>query len=194
MEHIFFVLRKYLRIFQLKSSILGLGRTWFSFSFFVLPYQLINQFPFSPNHLWVKKKTKREKDLQDCIAGSLLIKIFDDIFFSHNLSLCSQRACEQEHFLLFSCENPSTETTQYTLRMRAQFFFFFESFNLWRPLLMIALYHQTKTPISFWCRRELNLRSLIQPSEILPVELTGTRAQPMLDHTIYGSCPLCVCF
>ena len=30
-------------------------------------------------------------------------------------------------------------------------FFFFErkSFHLWRPLLMIALYHQTKTPISF---------------------------------------------
>ena len=31
------------------------------------------------------------------------------------------------------------------------FFFFFlrKSFNSWRPLLMIALYHQTKTPISF---------------------------------------------
>ena len=54
------------------------------------------------------------------------------------------------------------------------FFFFLESFNLWRPLLMIVLYHQTKTPISFWCRRGLNLRSFIQPSEILPVELTGT--------------------
>ena len=58
-------------------------------------------------------------------------------------------------------------------------FFYRESFNLWRPLLMIAFYHQTKTPISFWCRsfwcrRGLNLRSLIQPSETLPVELTGT--------------------
>ena len=41
-----------------------------------------------------------------------------------------------------------------------------------------ALYHQTKTPISFWCRRGLNSRSLIQPSETLPVELTGT-------HMIY---------
>ena len=51
--------------------------------------------------------------------------------------------------------------------------FFWESFNLWCPLLMIVLYHQTKTPISFWCRREF-LRSLIQPSETLPVELTGT--------------------
>ena len=39
---------------------------------------------------------------------------------------------------------------------------------------MIALYHQTKTPISFWCRWGLNLRSLIQPLEILPVELTET--------------------
>ena len=51
---------------------------------------------------------------------------------------------------------------------------FWENFNLWRPLLMIALYHQTKTPISFWCRRGLNPRSLIQPSETLPVKLTGT--------------------
>ena len=53
-------------------------------------------------------------------------------------------------------------------------FFFLESFNLWRPLLMIALYHQTKTPISFLCRRGLNLRSLIQSLETLPVKLTGT--------------------
>ena len=52
--------------------------------------------------------------------------------------------------------------------------FFRESFNLWRPLLMIAHYHQIKTPISFWCRRRLNFRSLIQPSETLPVELTET--------------------
>ena len=37
-----------------------------------------------------------------------------------------------------------------------------------------ALYHQTKTPIGFWCRRRLNPRSLIQPSETLPVEQTGT--------------------
>ena len=26
---------------------------------------------------------------------------------------------------------------------------FLESFNLWRPLLIITLYYQTKTPISF---------------------------------------------
>ena len=58
------------------------------------------------------------------------------------------------------------------------FFFFFErereSFNLWRPLLMIALYFQTKTSISFWCKRGLNPRSLIQPLETLPVELIET--------------------
>ena len=46
------------------------------------------------------------------------------------------------------------------------FFFLKESFNLWRPLLMIVLYHQTKTPISFLCRQRLNPKSLIQPSEI----------------------------
>ena len=39
---------------------------------------------------------------------------------------------------------------------------------------MIALYHQTKTPISFWYKRGLNPRSLILQLEILPAELTGT--------------------
>ena len=54
------------------------------------------------------------------------------------------------------------------------FFFFLENFNLWRPLLMVTLYHQIKTPISFWCRRRLNPKFLIQPSETLPVELIET--------------------
>ena len=53
-------------------------------------------------------------------------------------------------------------------------FFFLRSFNLWRPLLIIALYYQTKISINFWCRRGLNLRSLIQSSETLPVKLTWT--------------------
>ena len=39
---------------------------------------------------------------------------------------------------------------------------------------MIAFYHQTKIPINFWCRQKLNLRSLIEPSEILSVELNKT--------------------
>ena len=37
-----------------------------------------------------------------------------------------------------------------------------------------ALYYQIKTTIGFWCRRRLGPRFLIQPSETLPVELTGT--------------------
>ena len=40
------------------------------------------------------------------------------------------------------------------------FFFFWESFNLWCPHLIIVFYHQTKKPINFWCRWRLNLRSL----------------------------------
>ena len=47
-----------------------------------------------------------------------------------------------------------------------------ENFNLWRPLLMIILYHQIKIPINFWCRWRLNLKSLIQQSETLLVKLT----------------------
>ena len=43
-----------------------------------------------------------------------------------------------------------------------------------RLLLMIALHHQTKTPIGFLCRRKLNLRSLIQPLKTITIELTGT--------------------
>ena len=64
-------------------------------------------------------------------------------------------------------------------------FFFRESFNLWRPLLMITLYHQTKTPISFWCRRGLNPRSLIQPSETLPKLINVIHQINILNnHTI----------
>ena len=53
-------------------------------------------------------------------------------------------------------------------------FFFRESFNLWRLLLMIAFYHQTKTPINFWWKQELNPISLIQLSKALLVELIRT--------------------
>ena len=38
---------------------------------------------------------------------------------------------------------------------------------------MIAFYHQTETPINFWCRQRLNPKSLIQSYETLPVELTN---------------------
>ena len=37
-----------------------------------------------------------------------------------------------------------------------------------------AFYYQTKTPIGFWCRRELNSRSPVQQLETLLVELTKT--------------------
>ena len=37
---------------------------------------------------------------------------------------------------------------------------------------MKTLYHQTKTPIGFWCKWRLNGRFLIQRSKTLPVELT----------------------
>ena len=63
----------------------------------------------------------------------------------------------------------------YLLKIHARFFLsFLESYNLWRLLLMIALYRQTKTPINFWYRQGLNPRSLIQPSNTLLVELTET--------------------
>ena len=51
---------------------------------------------------------------------------------------------------------------------------------------MIAFYHQTKIPISFWCKRGLNTRSLIQPSETLPVELTGTHIRVLALDVLNG--------
>ena len=43
-------------------------------------------------------------------------------------------------------------------------------------------YYQAKTPIDFWCRRDLNPagfepRSLARRQETLPVELTGTHTK-----------------
>lgn len=40
-------------------------------------------------------------------------------------------------------------------------FFFFKSVNLWCPLLIIALYHHSKTLISFWCKQRMNLKFYI---------------------------------
>ena len=57
------------------------------------------------------------------------------------------------------------------LKKKKKFFFFERVLSLWYPLLIITLYHQTKTLINFLCRQELNPRSLIQSLEILPVEL-----------------------
>ena len=42
---------------------------------------------------------------------------------------------------------------------------------------MIVFYHQIKTPIGFWYRRGLNLKSLIQPAAPLPIELTKTHSK-----------------
>ena len=50
-----------------------------------------------------------------------------------------------------------------------------KSFSLWHLLLIITFYHQTKTPIGFWCKWGMNHRSLIQSSETLPVELIRTQ-------------------
>ena len=41
-----------------------------------------------------------------------------------------------------------------------------------------GFYYQTKITIDFWYRQELKLKSLFQPSETLPVDLTRT-------HNIY---------
>ena len=63
---------------------------------------------------------------------------------------------------------------------------------------MIVFYHQTKTPINFWCRWGLNFRSFIQSLETLSIELAETYNYywflslwlriklPVLYHNILG--------
>ena len=67
--------------------------------------------------------------------------------------------------------------------------FFFREFQLMVSTFDGSfLYHQIKTPINFWCRRGLNPRSVIQPSETLPFELTEThKLNPikLLCKTLY---------
>ena len=59
-----------------------------------------------------------------------------------------------------TCFAMSTYIHGDTTLIATLFFFFLESFNPWCLLLMIALYHQTKTPINIWCRWGLNPKSL----------------------------------
>ena len=53
-------------------------------------------------------------------------------------------------------------------------------------IMIVAFYHQTKTLIGFWCRRELNLSSLIQLSETLSVGLIRTHKKIGFDGIING--------
>ena len=100
-------------------------------------------------HLWWKKISNK----WNYFGPLKQLHMFFKLYFPKNVVICYtyDKAREERHD-----------------------FFFLESFNLWRPLLMITLYHQTKTPIGFCCRRRLNLRSLIQPLKILSIELTET--------------------
>ena len=68
-------------------------------------------------------------------------------------------------------EEEKEETAYYFLRI---FFFFYKEFQLIASAPDDALYYQTKTLIDFWCRWWLNLKSLIQLSETLLVELIKT--------------------
>ena len=55
---------------------------------------------------------------------------------------------------------------------------------------MITFYHQTKISINFWCRSGLNLKSFIQPSKTLPVDLIGIHIIWKFLDTILRCCSL----
>ena len=64
---------------------------------------------------------------------------------------------------------------------------FWQNFNLWRTLLVIDFFIYIKTPIDFLYKWGLNLRSLIQLSNSLSVELTGTNITFVIDlqHVVW---------
>ena len=82
--------------------------------------------------------------------------------FSNNKKIFLPWAWNKIQGDFFFLEKVSTYGIRFGIKFKV-IFFFRESFNLWHPLLMITLYHYIKTLINFWCRRELNFRSLIQP-------------------------------
>ena len=46
--------------------------------------------------------------------------------------------------------------------------------------LIIAIYHRTKTLISFWRKQELNLKLLIQQLTTLSIELIETQKKKLM--------------
>jgi len=68
-----------------------------------------------------------------------------------------------EVLIILTMQSIKSKTKPYKKKTLSWGDLFLKSFNLWHPLLMITLYHQIKISISFWYRRRLNSRSLIQP-------------------------------
>ena len=66
----------------------------------------------------------------------------------------------------------------YIYMKNAIFFFFKREFQLMASAPDNSSLLSDQDTNQFWCRRGLNPRSLIQPSEILPVELTRTHRIP----------------
>ena len=62
-------------------------------------------------------------------------------------------------------------------------FFLKREFQLIASVLMIVHYYQTKIPIDFWCRQELNSISLIQPSKIISVVRADPSTRPIRSLT-----------
>ena len=62
--------------------------------------------------------------------------------------------------------------------MQSFFFFFLEKVLTY----CVRSNYQTKIPISFWCKRGLNLKTLTQLSKILPVELWDPLMQTCVSY------------
>ena len=110
---------------------------------------------FLSSIIWVRHRRKEEQGVEHGRKKQMkydllrFLSTFINRDYAHNFQLIGWISIS---LLIFWC-----------------FYFFLKSFNLWCSLLMITLYHQTKTFIDFWCRRGLNSRSLIQhSSETLP--------------------------
>ena len=85
-------------------------------------------------------------------------KIFSFFFFFFFLVLTYVSILDDNYLSSDKCINQFLRQTRIEPQISyitiKDFTFFLENFNLWRSLLMITLYHLTKTLINFWYRRE----------------------------------------
>ena len=77
----------------------------------------------------------------------------------------------------------------FRLQYITQIIYLFIYFLEFQPMTSVyddcVFYHKTNIPIDFLCRRRLNLKSLIQSSKILAVELTRTHISQILRCNLH---------
>ena len=114
------------------------------------------------------------------ISQKSSIKLFLNTSLLINTLRTSINQVQKKFNPWFDESNEALKTTKWITRnSHGLSFFFFFLFSFLNRISIysihfcdFALYHQIKISISFLCKRKLNHKSLIQPSNILLIELT----------------------